>query len=243
MTREQRMRSAGMLFYLVITITLILTDSGSLLVRNVISQLELIQVIIAITSIGVAIFTSEPVGFLFGSIPYMMWSLKGGFKPENGGYAAEMRKLTHNIKLDIIQGYKSVYKNENDKSQKPDKKWMKYAPDVFLNYYWQQAPHFIVEWVSRRQSAYFANMSVAVSIGMATILSTIIIFIYQLGWTSSAIAAVVITSLLSLFFLHVAQGARTEAWQMVDVWMEQGFDKQLGKVMQNISDTLKVKGN
>jgi quercetin dioxygenase-like cupin family protein len=236
MMREQRTRYAGILFYLVFGLSLLFTESGMKLVQGLQTRADLSGILFPLIALGVAFFTSEPIGFLFTSVLFFFWNVRGGRKPEFGGYAAEWRKLSYDFNSEIINRYDSSNSLENGaRKGHAEEQWKEYGPDVFLSYFWQQGPRTLIDWVSRRHTAFFLGLSAIVAIALALILSTIIIVKLQMGWTLGTLSIFLISFMLAAFFGYNAQGARKEAWQMMDIWMRSAFDPQLGRALQDIN--------
>jgi quercetin dioxygenase-like cupin family protein len=237
MTRESRIRNTGLLFYLVLLTSLILTDSGSELLCELMTNFDdTSRVGIAIVSLGLAFFTSEPIGYVFNSIYIFLWNVRGGRRPEFGGYAAEWRKLTWDPKTETLKRYEAgaTMDGQAQPIKRPEGHWEKYSPDVFLSYFWQQAPKSLVSWVSRRHTVFFMGRSVIVGMGLAMFLSVLFVLGFNMGWTLETIIVLVMTAILMAFIEYNVRGARTEAWEMVDLWIAKTFDRRMRKAVEDV---------
>jgi quercetin dioxygenase-like cupin family protein len=233
---EARTRYAGVLFYLVFVLFLSSTESGMKFIQALPGNLDLSQVIITVIAVGVAFFTSEPIGFVFNSLYVFLWNAKGGRRPEFGGYAAEWKKkLSYDFAEKIVE-YKAGSKHEAQEqgTQASKERWKEYGPDVFLSYFWQQAPPTLVQWVSRRHTALFVANSGIVAIASALLLSTIPVTAWGMGVTAATYVVVAMSLVLAFILYYNGRPARTEAWQMIDLWMHQAFDPQMGKALDDI---------
>jgi quercetin dioxygenase-like cupin family protein len=245
MTREQRWKNTGALFCVVFVTALLLTNSGMQLVQGLQGNVDLSGVALTIFGLGLAFFTSESIGFLFSSLSvFLFWNAKGGRKPGFGGYSTEWRRLTYDFKGEIVKRYQTTAAEPGPKEQTSAvlrDSWEHYTPDVFLSYFWQQAPLPLVEWVSRRHSAFFSGLASILAIGVALLLSAGLIIGFGMGWTTGTVSVFVVSAVLAMAFGYNAQAARTEAWQMIDLWMRGAFDPKMQKAIRDIMKRFTVK--
>ena len=237
MTREQRQRYAGTVFYLVLAASLFLTESGVGLVQSLQADVDLYQAMVALVALGGVFFTSEPIGILFNAVHvFLLWNVKGWRRPEFGGYAAEWRKLSYDLKRETVERSEALgaVQDKRQRSSAAEQGWKQYGPDVFLSYFWQQAPQPLIQWVSRRHTVFFVNRANILAIGIALLLSTVLIQGLGLVWTLGTCCVFVASCILVVFFEYNARSARTEAWQMIDLWMHAAFDSRVGKAIEDI---------
>lgn len=253
MTRELRLGAAGILFYLVFALNLLTTQASQNLLGTTfslsqatssqiasspqITSVDIYQGIAAVVGLGALFFTSDSIGYLFGSIYIYFWNnVSGGFRKGRGGYSAEWRKLSYDVKAHVVEQYERAREIPIKDTQhlKFEKQWESYSADVFLAYFWQRAPRDIVDWGVRRHTAFFTGMSTIIGIGFGLILSTAIIVLSNMGWTpintSIAIAAVI----LILMIHNNAEHARSEAWQIIDLWLANAFNAHLAPILNQI---------
>lgn len=81
MTREFRLRPAGLLFYSIIALNLLLSDAARHYILNLMSagsESGLFQSVVAVLSVGFLVFTSDVIGYVFSSIDVFFWNLSNG---------------------------------------------------------------------------------------------------------------------------------------------------------------------
>jgi len=254
MTRELRYRPTGVLFYLVFALSLILSKSSKVFFCNLTiqdPQTGIYQAAAAILGVVAILLTSDAIGFVLSSLYIFWWNiLRGRFRLGKGGFSKEYRKLAYDIKsyiiaqyrnIDIASGiveeHKSAVKTDYLKAQhqKFEKQLEFYSAEVFLSYFWQQAPSSITEWVSRRFTVFFAGVSTILGILLGLLISGVVIMVCNLGWTASN---TYVTIIFIIFIIVVGLNAnyvRNEAWQMIDVW----FAGVLNPRMRSIFNTIK----
>jgi len=81
-------------------------------------------------------------------------------------------------------------------------------------------------------------MSAVVGIAVGWLLSVIIIFGLELGWTGGHTIAAIFSIIVAALFLLNAQYSRTEAWQIIDLWLSGALDRQLHEVQHEIAALL-----
>jgi len=238
MTREARIRSAGILFYTVLLVTLLLTDKGWQFIINIFTNMsekaDWAGTLIAVVVFGAMIFTSDAMGWVFSAITQLLLSLGGGVPP-GYFYAMEWRNLTYNLKDKTIEEYeKQRALQHSDKDAGLDERWKGYSDDVFLSYFWQQGPQALVEWVSRRHTRFWVGASSAVGMALALLLSIVLTGTLHLGTTVVWWLAVIILAVVLVIFWLTSASARTEAWQMTDIWLRAAFDPHMGKTLNSM---------
>src|ERR1700690_1489955 len=120
MTREFRLSTAGVLFYIILAVNLLVSEIAEKFLLNLSSQSasnNIYQGIISVISLGALLFTSDAIGYLFSSIHIFWWNVVGGiFNQGQSGYSAECQKLSYDLKAYIINEY-------NQSSEKTKKTW------------------------------------------------------------------------------------------------------------------------
>lgn len=244
MTRELRYGAAGIIFYLLLVLNLLATQYSRNLLQKLflpllttssqIDSANTYQVIIAIIGLGALIFTSNTIGYLFGSIYIFLWNnIPGRFHRGEGGYSAEWKKLSYDIKTLIIEKYKQASRQleENPSHDKFERQWETYSADVFLSYFWQRAPRDIVDWAVRRHTAFLTGMSTIIGISLALLLSITLIIGSNLGWNFSNFIISTVGFLMIFIIYNNAQHARSEAWQIIDLWLAHSLNPYLTPIL------------
>ena len=241
MTRETRFRVSGLLFYALFTLNLFVTRVGQDFLCNLSSQsnqTDIYQTVAALVGVGALLFTSDVIGYILSTVCYFFWSnnFPTMLRERKVGYEAEMKKLSYNLKSIIIERYKKSQEKDDSETlhKKFEGQWETYSSDVFLSYIFHQAPQPIVGWTSRRHTAFFAGMAATLAIVLGLILSIFAIFNFDMGWTCGN----TVFSIFSIFVLTIlyrnAQQARTEAWQMIDLWIAQVLNPNLETILRRI---------
>jgi len=245
MTREMRIRSAGVLFYIVLLVTVLLTEKGCQFITSMLGSVSKntgwAGLLLTATTFGMAIFTSDAIGWVLSAIAtFVISPLLDGNMPSGHFYDMEWSKLTYYDKLkdEITKHYKSQHDPQHsDKDAKADeRRWKHYSDDIVLSYFWQQGPERIVEWVSRRYTAFFIYRSSAVGILLALIASGIVVCAKGLGASVVLWASVCLWVVLMAFLWFMSDAPRREARQMVDLWLHAAFDDRMRKAVNSIQD-------
>lgn len=85
MNREQRLKYAGIFFYLVTVLAISLSPRGSAYVTSLANTGSGIKdMYIPVITAAMLVFTSESAGYIFNSLFVFLWNLQGGLKPEYG---------------------------------------------------------------------------------------------------------------------------------------------------------------
>jgi hypothetical protein len=177
-------------------------------------------------------------------ISSFIWNvIRGKFQQGEGGYSAEWKNLGYNqFKWYIIGQYERAPKTTDDDSQHQnfEKQWPSYSADVFLSYFWQQAPEGIVNWAARRNIHHIISMANVIGIGLGLIFSVIFVLTANMGWTALNTWIAVIAVLVTFMLYKNAQYARTEAWQIVDLWLADVLNPQLHTVLDDIRKRMAI---
>jgi hypothetical protein len=253
MTRELRLGAAGILFYLVFAFNLLATrasqdllgimSSSSQTTSSQITSADIYQGVTAVVGVGALLFTSDSIGYLFGSFYIFYWNdVRGRFQKGKGGYSAEWRKLSYDIKTYVIEQYKIARKTSDKDAlhSKFEEQWESYSADVFLAYFWQRAPRDIVDWGVRRHTAFFTGMSTIIGICFGLILSVTIIMVSKMGWTAINTGITVAAAILILMIYSNAEHARSEAWQIIDLWLANAFNPHLAPILNQVQQSTGV---
>lgn len=247
MTREMRLRSAGMLFYIVLSVTLLLTEKGMCFANSMLTGMTNISgntdwagTLVAVAGLAIAVFTSDAVGWVFSSITMFLSPILDCHRPSRYFYANAWRKLTYDLKRKTIDDYERA-RDPQDKDAGLDERWKDYSADVFLSYFWQREPKQVAEWVSRRYTAFFVYLSSALGIFLGLVLSGFLTYRLGLGCTLCLKIAFVIAFLMMAFLGFTSLAPRTEARQMVDLWQRAAFDPDMKTVLDTIKQDLRTR--
>lgn len=223
MSREIRINLSGTLFLIFFAINVAVTNKSIDFLRALFTQTnvpKIHQVIVALFGLVAIFLTSHAVGYIFSSA-YLFSYTKIKSRKKRGGsfYSMESDFLSYDIKNLLRKNYsKTSSEDKEGQHAKFDKQWLAYEPDVFVGFFWNQAPESLVSWVSRRQTVFFAGMTNFLSIICGIVLSYGIIFYSDLGW-SYIHTGVALCSFYALSAIYSnAQYARKEARQLVDLW-------------------------
>jgi hypothetical protein len=220
MERELRFKIAGLLFYMAAGTILVSTTRATDFIRLLAvggQSNGYLGPVVAAVGVGAAIFTSEAVGFIFNALPLGWWRVfHGGF------YPGEWRTLTRDPK----QIVKSRCDSRGEASL-PDALLGNTSSDVFLSFLWQQGPQHVVDWVTRRYTAFHTGFASSLGIWLGCALSASTVVKYDLGgryltWTIFAVWV-----LVGVVLMINAQYARRDARQMVDLWLAGEVDPNL----------------
>lgn len=240
MNRELRLKVAGMLFYVILTLNLAFSTKGSKFFSGLScgpGNSGAYQAIAAIVGAGAVLFTSEAIGYLFTSIHVFLWNIiRGGFEKGLGGYSGEWKRLSYDPKLYITE----LYKDSIDSGQlKQDKEFDKlvgtYNRDVFLSTIWLRAPKEIVDWATRRYTAFFLGMATLLSLFMGLLISIIAIKKLNMDWTTMNDCIFVLVSMFCAIVFCNAQYARNEARQIIDLWLAENLNPQFKAIMKKVT--------
>ena len=223
------------------TLNLFATRIGQCFLGKLSSQSEqadIYQAVIALVGVGALLFTSDVIGYILSTVYYVFWNnplaiLRKG----EVGYAAEMeKKLGYNLKNIVIKLYKNSQETDDSEilHKKFEGQWEAYSSDVFLSYIFHHAPQPIVGWTSRRHTAFFAGIAATLAIALGFILSTVAIFSFKMGWTSVNTSLSILSIILLTILHRNAQQARTEAWQMIDLWIARALNPNLRTILRRI---------
>jgi len=238
MPREMRWRTAGILFYLILVLSLMVTQVGQDFIRNLFysfAKADIYQVVLTILGTGLVLFSSDAIGFMFSTMVLFFW--EGKFRPGRGGYSSEwLRRTSYNIKDIIIEQYKNAPKTTKIESLHKifEKQWETYNPDIFLTFIWQFAPRYIDDWDTRKYSSFFTDLSTITGMFFGLVLSALIIWVWHMGFTLTHLI-ILLVSLAWIYMLwRNAQYARQEAWQMVDMWIAGFINPRLRKILNTL---------
>ena len=227
MTREMRFKFIGITFYIVLLANLLLTKDAQLLLERCQSTELSPQVIIAALSFGAMLFTSDAIGYLFGTVCWVIWDIFGGWSSFFGDLAVKER---------ILKAYRAGRRNV-DKADRVEEELKSFVHDAFFCYFWHRAPTGLAEWASRRHLAFLINWSIIMAMIAAYGLSTAIVGPNALDtgphWVLHGIVIVLVLALGA----NILYGLR-DMKQLVKLWFYGGQDKNLHGVFKEIEKGL-----
>jgi len=247
MNREKRWNDVGLIFYLALVAPLLLTDSGMKFAESLLNNKDMFNFVAPIVGVLLAFSTSDLIGYLFNTIFIFFWNFSSNyktvfvfsadkkgkfrFKPEFGGYSLEWKKIKYDFADKLRERANRV----------EDDRLGNYSPDVVLSYFWQQASKPLVEWVQRRHTVFYKGWTIISTMTIAMLISVWLIISVNLGWTTSNWFVLIVFVVLAWFIAYNAQIARTEAWQLMDLWASEAFDPEIKKAVKEINDSLSSK--
>jgi hypothetical protein len=241
MTREQRFRYVGIIFFAVFIGNLLLSEAGLKWIQDIIDNPKNSDAIVGLVGLGAFFFASEAVGFIFGSIVRFFWNIWG--YPGDGGYSTQWRKkLSIHPREEIMNDFGKIFDRENQTALNSaiEQRFPEYTRDVFLSYFWHQAPKPLTQWTSRRHTAFFTGMTDILGIGVALSLTCAFIVLSGWHWTIANWILLLTAVAIMATMWCVSQYARKEAWQMIDLWLCRGFSDELDQVLGRLEKTLSI---
>jgi len=206
------------------------TDKGLSFLETVACQqhsTDVLQAVIAAFGLGLIIFTSEATGYIFTAIPLFYWNV---FR--DGFYSCEWKRLSYDPKDSIIASYNADRESSSPPHRELDSQLLNSSTDIFLSYFWQQAPEGIVEWVMRRYTAFFSGLSAALGIWIGCILSAAVAIMFSFAHNLLTYILYAAWVSAGLILLVNAQIARQEGRQMVDLWLAGRLNPVLGSILK-----------
>lgn len=208
MDRQLRFKVPGILFYLVLLINILLTEDGwnsfdsiltAMLKQSASSASSIVSLVSVLLAGGTAIFTSDAIGYLFGSVVNFVWQV----------LRADILQW-HIVKFDPRKHLRTLNIEEEDSFRR----------DVVFNYLWQQNSEPLVQWAVRRDNAFVTGMSSALAILTAIIASILmsLSFSQSLTWTGSNTCFILACAvpIVILFWNGILAGI--EGWQLMRLW-------------------------
>ncbi len=216
MERDFRFRVSGVIFFIVTLLHLALTDRGKDFISSLTNTPDTFQVIVAITSGVFLLFASDSVGFIFSTLFLFVFNLRGGYA---GVYTRHLGSLNKFI-VDIYNEMELPLPKDYS-SEEFGKRLKKYNTEHFLIYFLWHRPDGVNDnlskWVERRHTAYFTSYSFIVAATIATFLSSLIISIYDLGFTPIHLTIFIITAAIFVVLVWNGERAMRDAIAVTDL--------------------------
>jgi len=250
MTREFRMRPAGVLFFLIVGSNLLLTTEICKNILSLLSSLNeessTLQVLIAVLSFGFLVITSDAIGYVFSLIDVFLWNLckRRLCEGYSSSYWPGWDELGIDLQAIALELYEVAEEEKSDKTlhQEFVKMWKSLSPDVILNYFWRQAPDTFIGFADRRNNAFYTNGAIRVGIVSALITSVLSIHLFNLGFNCIVHLVLFFGSLFVLCIVHKnAKNAREEELQFIRLWLSSNINSTLKEVLNNMLPDEKVK--
>jgi len=241
-----RYRNTGILFYLAVVLSLGATQEGQCFIRNLLLNAikpdvaNVFELVVAVFSLGIGVFTSDAVGFVLNTVFFFFWENVGGrLRPGEGGYSKQLEECGYDLRGFIISEYDRSgpeATGRNDLHQKFEKQWTSYSANVFLSFIWHHAPKYIDDWVTRRYNVFFTHWSSLVGIVLGFILSIALIWTWHLHLTCAYFWIVIVAVGFVFIFYRQAQYAKHEALQMHDLWVAGVINPRLRRILRKIGE-------
>jgi hypothetical protein len=252
MTRDMRFRFIGLVFYVLLVMNILMTNQvwRSLFgCGNGNSGIGTAQVIIGAVSLGAVLFTSEAMGYLFGTVFLVIWEYFGGWSKVWSGLKAREKALGTDGK-EHGRALQALVDNSADPNCEPKgsksrrgaakckallrrvflfrAKGDPLLEDVFFSYFWQRAPKDLVDWPLRRSLSVVTNGSIVVALAFAWLASIVPIACWGIRWR--LLIPIVFTLILLWALVSNASQNRRELAEFVAVCFHLDPDKWLSSV-------------
>lgn len=248
-SRELRWRNQGLIFLILLGVLCAAgTRQGQLFVKSLCivttgkgtasDSVFTVPVMISLGALLVTFFGSAAIGSVINWLAVALICLFKSCWP-GMRYSKEWEKLSVDVQERVTGELAKIGQNTTN-VDKLRSRWCQYSPDVFLSYFWQQAPEGLVKWVSRRHTVYWSGMTTIFAAVLALLIFGTLTFYcnWNVVWRTTGAILVFTIILWGSIYWH-ARNARKEARQMVDIWITSGFDEDVGLTLSNILQELK----
>jgi hypothetical protein len=216
MERDFRFRVSGVIFFLIGLLHLAFTDKGKCFILNLTNEPDTIQIIVAIISGVFLIFASDSMGFIFSTLFLFIFNIRDG-------YAGVYTRRIGNLKKTFMDIYNnSELQLPEDQSIKEfGERLNKYNTEHFLIYFLWHHPDGVNDnlnkWVERRHTAYFTSYSIITAATIASLLSSLIIYIYDLSFTTQNQIIFMVTAIIFAILIRNGERAMRDAIAITDL--------------------------
>ncbi len=219
MERNFRTRPQGLIFLIFLIALLITTNNNGSNLFDYLVQDQLKDLIIPLSTFLFTFLASDVFGYIFTSIFYFVFNLCGGYSELYKKY------LSYN---QIKQNIEDLYQKEYNKDNNPlgDKTFFKnfseFNNEVVTVYFsWYKRDHFepLDDWITRRMSVYFINMSSVVAIIFSYVFGFLIKYHCKLQLTYITGIIFLFTVGIIIALLYNARKAKISALQAADLWL------------------------
>ena len=250
MTRETRFKYAGILFYTVLVVNLLLSERGWNLIFNEGCSLQLNEAIVALLGTGVALFTSEGIGYVFSTIAFCIWNIWDGGIVLGHGYEIQSKRLSIKLRDKVKESYVRINKTEPPNPgifSEPDYSLFRQKGgcgfDVFHNFFWQGAPKHILNWAERGNNMLHTGRAVKCAIFIGLSISWIIIWKYQLAPTLRNLIFSLSYIIAMVIIWIVSYNSHKTSIQMLELWLSWVFNDDVHLAMEDIKAKLFLEDN
>ncbi len=243
MEREFRIRPTGLIFYLTLIVTLALTKNGITIIKGaflVPSQASnnISNALIAITGLGLVIFTSDAIGYIFSSFATAIFNLFGG-------YSRLFKEcLSYNDFTALISLYREDRKEETgviSPKEFENKLESISLETLHVFFFWYRDGHEnpLDEWVIRRYTAFFTAASSILAIIISQALAVLIVLVFN--WHFQLTNWIWFVTLLLTIFAFVINGvdAILRALEAVDLWVASSTNPKFLSVLNKVHPVTK----
>jgi hypothetical protein len=179
MTRDMRFRFVGVFFYVVLLFSLALTKSGMDFLRNLLSgdsTVQRLQILISLAGLGALLFTSDAMGYLFGTAFHWIWERHGGWS-----------QLWSHLRLRAT--FVDVHNRRHTHGHRPPRttacqRLSMLPEDLYFSYFWQRVPQGRREWAMRRHLSFLTDSSIVVALVCAFATATAV-HLFLARWDNS----------------------------------------------------------
>jgi hypothetical protein len=239
MQREFIYRPSGIIFYLFLILTLILTEPGLKFLNNLINfsdpknDIDISSAVVGFVSLGLLFFTSEGVGYIFSSIVYAIFNVRGGY---SGLFKSKLTYNNYRSEIQNLYGRQKRATGPMD-ARKFNEKITQFTDESLLVYFfWFRDQHVspLDDWHTRRLTAYFTSRSSVVAILLAQIFGWFLIRMNGLQVSSYNLIWLAVSIILIVAFWVNGSAALKGALQVLDLWIAGATNPRFRKVLDTI---------
>jgi hypothetical protein len=217
-------------FFTALATALLVTEQAQCLLQALLSDGGSNDVVVAAIGAAALLFTSEGAGFVLSSLWMFWWYLRAGKSRSFSGYSLMWSDLAYDIKKQLTDRLSSQNRLASQlETEQP--LWAlrleDYSADVYLSYFWQQAPAELVQWVSRRVTTYLICMSACTATAVAVGTSSAMIQLLGFGWTGWNWLILFLECVLAFIFYFDGKVAYREGFHMLELWETAMFEPEL----------------
>lgn len=241
MTRDLRFRFTGIVFFITFAAALLLTQCGVQLCQAQVTgnggKNGGSEVLVAAIGVAAVLFTSEGLGFILSTLWMFQWYLRAGSKFSFSDYSDMWSDLAYDIKQAVLDECTSAIDAGSSSGREHrhlSKRLQEYVLDVYLSYFWQQAPPQLVQWVSRRVTTYLIYMSACTATAVAVGMSSALIWQLKLGWTVWNWLILLFAAVLAFTFYFNGRVSHTEGFQMIELWQSAMFNTEVRSALRTL---------
>jgi len=216
MGREFKYKVPGVIFYLFLLVSLILTPDGVdyfIKIFDITTAAGMEKVLIPVLSLGAVLLTSDGVGFIFVSIAYAVFNKKGGY---SSWFDQDIKNLI------IPSELKELYTSEQ----------------IFVSFHWYTKDNRLEgkldDWVTRRTSLFFTNYASVLAIIPSLLLSGSVILCNEGAISNFNYVWFIVSSLISVTLIINAQASKKEALGVLNLFMGRQVDPKIQQYLDKI---------